>query len=106
MAFPNPTAQLKRVQEMLGMAAFFERVCGVPKLTAEGVGTRDNSHIGKLKIVLSRRCEERMTPMTNSTENQDRSFPYLLVCSTLATVVSLASVWIATAVSYAPTMVA
>ena len=44
--------------------------------------------------------------MTNSTENQDRSFPYVLVCSTLATVVSLASVWIATAVSYAPTMVA
>ena len=44
--------------------------------------------------------------MTQSTDNQDRSFPYVLVCSTLATVVSLASVWIATAISYAPTMVA
>ena len=36
------------------------------------------------------------------TDNQDRSFPYVLVCSTLATIVSLASVWIATAISYAP----
>ena len=44
--------------------------------------------------------------MTQSTNNQDRSFPYVLMCSTLATVVSLASVWIATAVSYAPVMVA
>ena len=44
--------------------------------------------------------------MTHSTDNQDRSFPYVLVCSTFATVVSLAAVWIATAVSYAPTMVA
>ena len=38
--------------------SLFARVCGVPKLTAEGVGTRDNSHIGKLKMVLSGRCEE------------------------------------------------
>ena len=44
--------------------------------------------------------------MTQSTDNQDRSFPYVLVCSTLATVISLASVWIATAVSYAPAIVA
>ena len=47
-----------------------------------------------------------MTPMTHSTDNQDRSFPYVLVCSTLATVVSLASVWLATAISSAPGMVA
>ena len=47
-----------------------------------------------------------MTPMTHSTDKQDRSFPYVLVCSTFATIVSLASVWIATAVSYAPVMVA
>ena len=47
-----------------------------------------------------------MTPMTHSTDNQDRSFPYVLVCSTFATIVSMASVWIATAVSYAPVMVA
>ena len=44
--------------------------------------------------------------MTHSTNSQDRSFPYVLVCSTLATIVSLASVWITTAASYAPTMVA
>ena len=44
--------------------------------------------------------------MTHSTDNQDRSFPYVLVCSMFATVVSLASVWIATAISYAPVMVA
>ena len=44
--------------------------------------------------------------MTRSTDNQDRSFPYVLVCSTFATVISLASVWIATAVSYAPAIVA
>ena len=44
--------------------------------------------------------------MTYSTDNQDRSFPYVLVCSTFATIVSMASVWIATAVSYAPAMVA
>jgi len=40
--------------------------------------------------------------MTRSAETQDRSFPYVLVCSTCATIVSLAAVWIATAVSYAP----
>jgi len=40
--------------------------------------------------------------MTHSTDNQDRSFPYVLVCSTFGTVVSLASVWLATAISYAP----
>jgi hypothetical protein len=44
--------------------------------------------------------------MTHSTDNQDRSFPYVLVFSTLTTVVSLASVWLATAISYAPGMVA
>jgi hypothetical protein len=44
--------------------------------------------------------------MTRTTDTQDRSFPYVLVCSTAATVVSLASVWIATAISYAPVMVA
>ena len=36
----------------------------------------------------------------------DRSFPYVLVCSMLGTVVSLASVWIMTAHSFAPAMVA
>jgi hypothetical protein len=40
--------------------------------------------------------------MTSFTDN---SFPYVLICSTFATVVSLASVWIATAQSFAPTLI-
>jgi hypothetical protein len=42
--------------------------------------------------------------MTQFSTPQDRSFPYVLVCSTLGTLVSLASVWIFTAVSFAPAM--
>jgi hypothetical protein len=38
--------------------------------------------------------------------SSDRSFPYVLLCSTLGTVVSLASVWIVTAQSVAQAMVA
>ena len=38
--------------------------------------------------------------------SSDRSFPYVLVCSMLRTVVSLASVWIMTAHSVAQAMVA
>ena len=38
--------------------------------------------------------------------SSDRSFPYVLLCSTLGTVVSLASVWIVTAHSVAQAMVA
>ncbi len=38
--------------------------------------------------------------------SSDRSFPYVLVCSMLGTVVSLASVWIVTAHSFAQAMVA
>jgi hypothetical protein len=41
--------------------------------------------------------------MTSTTDN---SFPYVLVCSTLGTIISLASVWIATAQSFAPGLVA
>lgn len=44
--------------------------------------------------------------MTRQIDTQDRSFPFVLVCSTFATIASLASVWIATAVSYTPVMVA
>jgi hypothetical protein len=36
----------------------------------------------------------------------DHSFPYVLLCGTLGTVVSLAFVWIMTAHSYAAMMVA
>jgi len=80
---------------------FFARARGVANATAGSAGKRDNSHIGKLKMILSRRCEED-NPMTHSTDNQDRSFPYVLVCSMFGTIVSLASVWLATAISYAP----
>ena len=38
--------------------------------------------------------------------SSDRSFPYVLACSMLGTVVSLASVWIVTAHSVAQAMVA
>ena len=38
--------------------------------------------------------------------SEDRSFPYVLVCSMLGTVVSLSSVWIVTAHSFAQAMVA
>ena len=32
------------------------------------------------------------------TDNIENSFPYVLVCSTLGTVISLAAVWIATVI--------
>ena len=41
--------------------------------------------------------------MTSFTDN---SFPYVLVCSTFTTIVSLASVWLVTALTYAPVVVA
>ncbi len=40
------------------------------------------------------------------TPNNDNSFPYVLLCSTFGTIVSLAAVWLATAVSQGPGMVA
>jgi hypothetical protein len=39
-------------------------------------------------------------------EMTDTSFPYALIYSTFATIVSLASVWIVTAQSFAPALVA
>ena len=39
--------------------------------------------------------------MTSFTDN---SFPYVLICSTFGTVISLASVWIATAQSFTPVL--
>jgi hypothetical protein len=38
--------------------------------------------------------------------SSDRSFPYVLLCSTLGAIVSLASVWLATALSVAEVMIA
>ena len=39
-------------------------------------------------------------------DNTDNSFPYVLVCSTIGTVISLAAVWISTVITYAPAVVA
>jgi hypothetical protein len=44
--------------------------------------------------------------MTHLSTPADSSFPYVLVCSTFGTLISLASVWIFTAMSFAPVMVA
>jgi hypothetical protein len=53
-----------------------------------------------LKMVLS--SEIGGPAMTKFSTKQDNSFPYVLVYSTLGTLVSLASVWIMTAHSFAP----
>ena len=63
-------------------------------------GTRNDPPM--LKMVLS--SEFGGPAMTQFSTQQDRSFPYVLVCSTLGTLVSLASVWIFAAMSLAPTM--
>jgi hypothetical protein len=39
--------------------------------------------------------------MTSFTDN---SFPYVLICSTFGTILSLASVWIATVKSFSPVL--
>jgi hypothetical protein len=36
----------------------------------------------------------------------DTKFPYVLVCSTFGAIVSLASVWLVTALTYTPNLVA
>lgn len=36
----------------------------------------------------------------------DTKFPYVLVCSTFGAIVSLASAWLVTALTYAPVVVA
>jgi hypothetical protein len=52
-----------------------------------------------LKMVLSKKLK-RDAPMNTST--QDRSFPYVLVCSTAGTIISLVSVWVSTAMAFSP----
>jgi hypothetical protein len=44
-----------------------------------------------------------MTPMNSSTTyTSDRSFPYVLICSTFGTILSLAAVWLSAAATYSP----
>lgn len=50
-------------------------------------------------MVLSKKLK-RDDPMNTST--QDRSFPYVLVCSTAGTIISLVSVWVSTAMAFSP----
>jgi hypothetical protein len=54
------------------------------------------------KMVLSSWMED--LAMTRSII--DTKFPYVLVCSTFGAIVSLASVWLVTSLTYAPTLVA
>jgi hypothetical protein len=57
-----------------------------------------------------RRCEKEIamtrTKFHKDQFSSDRSFPYVLLCSLVGTVVSLTSVWIVTAQSYAMPLVA
>jgi hypothetical protein len=53
----------------------------------------------ELEMVLSGASKEELE-MTNT----DTSFPYVLICSTFGTIVSLASVWIVTAQSFSPVL--
>jgi hypothetical protein len=54
----------------------------------------------ELEMILSGGSREELE-MTSFTDN---SFPYVLVCSTFGTIISLASVWIATVHSFAPVL--
>jgi hypothetical protein len=52
-------------------------------------------------IAMTRSKTQKVPPFSS-----DHSFPYVLLCSTFGTVVSLAAVWIMTAHSMAQTLVA
>jgi len=56
--------------------------------------------LSRFKMVLSGASREELD-MTSFTDN---SFPYVLICSTFGTIVSLASVWIVTVQSFAPVL--
>ena len=56
--------------------------------------------VSRFKMVLSGASREELD-MTSFTDN---SFPYVLICSTFGTIISLASVWIVTAQSFAPVL--
>lgn len=77
------------------------KICGFRGVTNATARIRDvGHHLLTFKTVLSgaQREELEMTSFT------DTSFPYVLICSTFGTIVSLASVWIATAQSFAPVL--
>ena len=76
---------------------------GVTNATAGIGGIRQGPLTPRAQDGLERLLQREELEMTSFTDN---SFPYVLIGSTLATIVSLASVWIVTAQSYAPTLVA
>jgi hypothetical protein len=60
-------------------------------------------------MVRAAKPKEIVMPRSKPHKDQfssDRSFPYVLICSTLGTVISLASVWLATAQTVAQAIVA
>jgi len=61
---------------------------------------RSGMILSRFKMVLSGASREELD-MTSFTDN---SFPYVLICSTFGTIVSLASVWIVTVQSFAPVL--
>jgi hypothetical protein len=60
------------------------------------------SAASELKEIAMTRSKTRKVPQFSS----DHPFPYVLVCSTFGTIISLAAVWIVTAHSVAQAMVA
>ena len=60
------------------------------------------SWASELKEIAVTRSKTRKVPQFSS----DHPFPYVLVCSTFGTIISLAAVWIVTAHSVAQAMVA
>lgn len=55
-----------------------------------------------LKMVLSMRNREDTSMNSSETYTSDRSYPYVLICSLSGTIVSLAAVWLSTAMTYGP----
>jgi hypothetical protein len=76
------------------------RFCGVANATAGIEALRHDPLTLEAQDSLERRFIREEREMT------DNSFPYVLVCSTFATIISLASVWMVTAHSYVPVLVA
>mgnify|MGYP003562371116 CR=1 FL=1 len=81
----------------------FGDVCRVANATALLPRTLHDPHTSnELEMVSSSWMED--FAMTRSIT--DTAFPYVLVCSTFGAIVSLASVWLVTSLTYAPALVA
>lgn len=79
------------------------RVCRVANPTSLLRRMLHDPHTSnELEMVSSSWMEE----LTMTRSIIDTKFPYVLVCSTFGAIVSLASVWLVTSITYAPTLVA